>query len=191
MKKSVLFLILCAFIPVASFAQVKSDYDQSVDFSKFKTYSFAGWEKNSGKVLNNMDKERIYNDLKAEFAARGMQYVKSGGDAVITLYAVFKQKSTITAYTNYTGSMNFSPGWGWGMGAGWVNDMGTSNTTYNENDYKQGTLVIDMYDAKTKKMVWQGVITAVGKKNTKGIDEQYKRLIHKVMDKYPVRPQKK
>ena len=41
------------------YAQVKSDYDKTVDFTKLKTYTFKGWEKNSDQILNDFDKKRI------------------------------------------------------------------------------------------------------------------------------------
>jgi hypothetical protein len=44
---------------------------------------------------------------------------------------------------------------GFGGGFGWQGFRdGSINIT--EQDYKQGTLVIDMYDAKTKKLLWRG-----------------------------------
>ena len=190
MKKSIFLLLTSLLFSAMSYAQVKSDYDKNADFSKYKTYSFAGWEKNSGKILNDMDKQRIYNDLKAEFAARGMKYVKSGGDAILALYVVVQKKTSLSSYTDYTGGLGLTGGWGWGMGAGWVGGMGSATTTYNEQDYNQGTLVIDLYDAQTKKMVWQGVITTIAKSKSGQRDKQFQRLIQKVMYNYPIQPVK-
>ena len=190
MKKTILFFAMITIISGSLIAQVKSDYDKNADFSKYKTYSFAGWEKNSGKILNDMDKERIYNDLKAEFAARGMKYVKSGGDAILALYVVVQKKTSLSSYTDYTGGLGLTGGWGWGMGAGWVGGMGTATTTYNKQDYNQGTLVVDLYDSQTKKMVWQGVITAVPKNNSKQRDRQFKIQIEKLMNRFPTKPVK-
>ena len=40
-------------------AQVTSYYDQSVDFSKYSTYSFLGWQQASDSLLGDIDKERL------------------------------------------------------------------------------------------------------------------------------------
>ncbi|MFT6797261.1 MAG: hypothetical protein ACJART_002412, partial [Maribacter sp.] len=66
MKNLSLFLfavLICTSIE----AQVKSDYDRDTDFSQIKTYSFAGWEKDSDEILNDFDKERITKALRNEF----------------------------------------------------------------------------------------------------------------------------
>ncbi|HEY4051177.1 MAG TPA: DUF4136 domain-containing protein [Acidobacteriaceae bacterium] len=41
-------------------------------------------------------------------------------------------------------------GWGWRGGGGF------GDATITEQDYEEGTLVIDMYDAKTKQLLWRG-----------------------------------
>lgn len=79
-----------------------------------------------------------------------MTLVDSNGGAEITLYIVVEDKTSTTAYTNYVGGMNYGGRWGWGTG------MGGATTSYSQDDYKQGTFVVDLYDAGTKKLVWQG-----------------------------------
>jgi len=54
-----LALLLAILFTANIQAQVKSDYDKSVDFSKIKTYTFAGWEKDSDKILNDFDKNEL------------------------------------------------------------------------------------------------------------------------------------
>ena len=60
------FLTLTLFIYSDAFSQASSDYDRSVDFTKYKTYSYGGWQKDSGKLLNDLDKERLHKAFKAE-----------------------------------------------------------------------------------------------------------------------------
>ncbi|PIB35986.1 hypothetical protein BFP72_11565 [Reichenbachiella sp. 5M10] len=165
-----------------SLAQVKSDYNKDADFSTYKTYTFAGWEKKSDSTLNEFDKKRILDALKAEFSARGMEVVNTDADAVITLFIVVDQKSSTTAYTDYNSGLGYGGrGWGWGYGAG-----GTATTTYSESDYKEGTLVVDMYDADNKDLLWQGVmVTTVNEKPAKR-DKTVPKKIKKLMKSYPV-----
>ena len=40
-------------------AQVTSYIDESADFSKYKTYSFLGWQQDSDSLLSDIDKERL------------------------------------------------------------------------------------------------------------------------------------
>jgi hypothetical protein len=74
------------------------------------------------------------------------------------------------------------PGWGWGMG------MGTSSTTYQENDYEVGTLVVDGYDATSKKLIWQGTLVKTLNSNAGKNDKSIPKSITKLMKKYPIKP---
>ncbi|MDG3582434.1 hypothetical protein [Galbibacter pacificus] len=38
-------LLIAIFVSVIGYAQIQSDYDKSIDFASYKTYSFEGWEK--------------------------------------------------------------------------------------------------------------------------------------------------
>ena len=183
MKKTVFgaFMIML-LIAQTSIAQVKSDYDKEADFSKYKTYTFAGWQENSDKILNEFDKKRILDALRSEFSNKGMEVVESDGDAIITLFIVVNQKTSTTAYTDFNGGMGYGGRWGWGYGG---MGMGSATTTYTESDYKEGTLVVDMYDSTEKQLIWQGVITSTVTENPKKREKTIPKKIRKLMKKYP------
>lgn len=167
-------------------AQITSDYDKETDFSKYQTYAFAGWEKNSDQILNEFDKKRILDAMQNEFSERGLELVESDADANVTLYVVVDNKTSTTAYTTYNGGLGYGPGWGWGMGMGGLG--GTSTTNYSEDDYKEGTLVVDMYDQDSKKLVWQGVLQTVVKENPEKREKTIPKKISKLMKEFPVAP---
>ncbi|MEP0710549.1 DUF4136 domain-containing protein [Algoriphagus sp.] len=184
--KQVVIGALLLFFSISSFAQVKSDYDKDADFSSLKTYSFQGWQNDSDKQLNEFDKKRILDALKAEFDARGMTLVQSDADAEVTLYLVLDSKTSTTAYTDFMGGMGYGPRWGWGMGVGGMG-MGSATTTYNEDDYTEGTLVVDMYDNSGKKLVWQGVLTSVVQEKPEKREKTIPKKIKKLMKQFPVK----
>ena len=186
--KSFGLLILVIMFSTNMKAQVKSDYDKNTDFTKYTTYSFAGWVENSDKILTAFDKKRITDALASELSSRSMKYSETGGDAVITLFIVVNQKTSTTAYTNYTGGMGYGGGRrGWGMGYGGVG-MGSATTTYSESDYMEGTFVVDMYDSMSKDLVWQGIITGVVKENPEKREKTIPKKMAKLMKKYPIKP---
>lgn len=172
-------------------AQVRSDYDKSVDFSKYKTYSFAGWQKDSEKVLNDLDKQRIYTAFKSEFSARGLELVESGGDMLVTLFVVIDNKTSKSAYTNY--QSNFGMGMGAGMGVGmggmygpsWGWGNGSATTNFVENDYQEGTLVVDALDGESKNLIWQGTLQSVVNDKPEKRDSAIPKKIGKLMKKFP------
>ena len=187
LRLTIQLMVILLLVASVTNAQVKADFDKTADFTKIKTYSFAGWQKDSDKQMNDFDKKRIQDAFKSEFSARGMEFVESGGDAVVTLYLVLDKKTSTTAYTDFNGGMGYGARWGWGMGAG----MGTATTTYSENDYIEGTLVIDLYSTDEKKLLWQGIITTTVKTKPEQRAKSIPKNVSKLMKKYPVPPKKK
>lgn len=187
-QKSVTTLFFTMLFVNIIFAQVKSDYDKEADFTTYKTYKFIGWEKNSDQILNDFDKKRILESFQKELTARGMTKDDSNPDVGITLFIVVEQKTSTTAYTNYNGGMGYGYGrWGgWRAGYG----MGSSTTTYSEDDYLEGTIVIDFYDESNKKLVWQGILKKEVVENPKKREKTIPKAVNKLMYQYPVKPSK-
>ena len=184
------FLILITILVYSSaFSQVTVDFDKTVDFTKYKTFSFAGWQEDSDKVLNDLDKKRLQDAFKEEFASRSLEIVTENADAVVSLYLVIDNKTSTTAYTNYTGGMGYGMGRGWGMGVGGMG-VGSATTTYSEDDYQVGTLVVDIYDASSKKLIWQGTSQKTIKANPSKREKTIPKNVAKLMYKYPVKPTK-
>lgn len=173
--------VLTLFIASVSFAQVKSDYDKEADFSKYKTIQFIGWQENSDQLINDLDKERIYDAFINEFTEKGFELVEADGDLALTFFVVIDQKTSTTAYTNYYGGAGYGGyyrgGWGWGGGQ--------SSTTYSENDYLQGTFVIDFYDSDTEKLVWQGVHSKAVTENPQKREKTIPKSVKKVLKNFP------
>lgn len=94
-------LFLCVFFNNSAEAQVSFDLDKEVDFTTYKTYSFAGWQENSDKLLSNIDKKRIQESFKSEFTIRDMDYLLGNADVVVSLFLVidgnYKKEGTLVA----------------------------------------------------------------------------------------------
>jgi len=144
-------------------------------------------------MINDLDKERLHKAFTEEFAARGMTYDQDNGELVLTLFLVVDKKTSTTAYTNYNGGMGYG-GYGMGgvgyRGAGWGWGMGSSTTSYQENDYEVGTFVIDAYDATSKKLIWQGTLVKTLNSNASKNEKGIPKSVSKLMKKYPVKPNK-
>jgi hypothetical protein len=76
----------------------------------------------------------------------------------------------------------YGGGWYWG-GYGGYGGMGSSTTRVRT--YNQGTIVIDMWDAKAKELVWRGIVTdTISDNPQKNIDKINKGLA-RVFERYP------
>jgi hypothetical protein len=186
MKFGIITLFVAVILTACSSVKISSDMDKTADFTKYKTYEYYGWADNSDQMLNQLDKERIENAFGMEFSNRGMTIVESGGDLVVTLYIVTQQKQQTTATTTgmggaygYGGYYGYGPGYGWGGGM--------SSTTYNTYDYTVGTLVIDIYDAAEKKLIFESSASGEINEKTKGRDDRIAKTASKIMYDYPVK----
>jgi hypothetical protein len=157
---SVGIALLCA---TASFAQqVKTDYDRSADFNQYKTYS---WER--VQTPDPLWVDRIKEAVNADLTAKGLTQVNSGGEISIIAIEVNHNQQTLNTYYN-----NFGGGWRWGGGFG--------NSTTTTETYKVGTLVVDLFDAKSKKLIWRGsssdTLSDKSDKNIKNLDKGVKKM---------------
>lgn len=196
-KSLSIVLSLLAVFTLSSCSSTKFtvDKDDAIDFTKYKSYQFYGWAEESNKILSPFDQERIEQAFGAELDKRGLSFEKETGDLIVTLYIVTEQKTKTTATTTgmgmgmgmggygYGGYYGYGPSYGWG-------GMSTAHTTYNEYDYVVGTLIIDIYDAKEKKLVWESIAKGTINEKTKGRERRIQSTAGKMMIKYPVKPVK-
>ncbi len=172
--------------------KVTSDYDKRVDFTQYKTFEYYGWAEESDKILNDLDKRRIEQAFGDEFRARGLEYVESGGDLVVTLFIVVEQKSQTVANTTsmggyggygyYGGYYGYGPGYGWGPGH--------STTTVNTYDYEVGTLVCDVFDKASEKLIWEGIGNGTVDENKENREKNIQKAVSAIMATYPIQPAK-
>lgn len=149
--------------------QVKTDFDHQANFSQYKTYS---WQEI--KPANSLWDSRIKNSVDAQLAAKGWTKVDSGGDvAIVAIKTTQTQRSLQTFYDGMGG------GWGWRRFGG----GGFGEATTTEQDYKEGTLVVDMYDAKSKQLIWRGsaedTLSSKAEKNEKNLEKGVAKMFKK------------
>jgi len=166
-RTAVCTLLFLTALGTAFAQQVTTDFDHQANFSQYKTYS---WEEI--KPANSLWDTRIKNAVDAQLQAKGWTQVASGGDVCIV--AVKTTQTQRTLQTFYDG---FGGGWRWrGFGG-----MGEATTT--EQDYKEGTLVVDLYDAKTKQLIWRGsaedTLSNKVEKNEKNLDKGVAKMFKK------------
>ncbi len=188
-----LFLIFAGLIIVASCSTLKvtNHWDRDVDFKSFKTFSFYPWDKHNDEIVNEWDKKTILESIKEEMTRRGYKYVEEGGDLVVSVFVIIENKTSYQAYTNHYGYYGggwgyYSPGWAYGYGWG----PGYSSTTIHKVDYKEGTLIIDIFDSKTKNLIWQGIGVGEVKKNSDNRDARLSRAISHIFRRYPITKKK-
>src|ERR1700752_2939145 len=164
--QKVVFLLIgmILFAGKASAQQVKTDYDRSANFGQYKTYS---WE--HVKTKDPLDIDRIKSAVNAALAAKGWTLVDSGGDVSIVAMEITQNQQTLNTF--YDG---FGGGWRW-RGFGGFGDSTTTTDTY-----QVGPLVIDLFDARAKNLIWRGsssdTLSNNPNKNTKNLDKGVEKM---------------
>lgn len=165
--------------------KVTTDSEKSTDFSQYKSFSFLGWQNDSDQIMNEFDRKRMRDAFTQEFQKRNLKHVESGGDMTVSLFIVVSQEKSVTAYTNHYG------GGGYGRyrryGGGWG---GSSTTSYSENDYLKGTLVMDVFDENSGDQIWQGVASKTVEEKPEKREKSIPKTVAALMKKFPIAPAK-
>jgi hypothetical protein len=153
--------VVLAFAAIAMGQDVRTDYDKHASFENYHTYY---WEK--VQTSNQLWESRIRDAVDRDLQAKGWQKVQSGADVAVT--AVGSSRNQQEYQTFYDGL----GGWRWG---------GFGETTTTVENYRVGTLVLDMYDTHNKQLIWRGVssntLSDKPEKNEKSLDKSVDKML--------------
>ena len=164
-----LSLIILITLSSCSSVMVNADYDKKVSFTNYKSYAYlkSGIDK---AEISDLDKKRILNAIDEVMPAKGL----SKSDTPDVLISIFtKERERVDVH------QNFGWGWGWGWNPYWGMGFNSVYTT------PEGTLFIDIIDAKTKELVWQGEGSGYLTKNIEKKEARIKEFVSKILEQYP------
>ena len=170
-KQILTFIFVIATLTTGALAaKVSTDYDHSANFSGYKTYS---WTK--VQTANSIWDERVKDAVDKQLAAKGWTQVPSGGDVSVVAVGTTQTEQQLNTYYN-------------GFGGRRLGGFGNATTTVDQ--YKVGALVVDMFDAGSKNLIWRGAasdtLSGNPEKNTKNLDKG----VQKMFSHFPPSPSK-
>ncbi|MCM3871859.1 MAG: DUF4136 domain-containing protein [Pyrinomonadaceae bacterium] len=172
------FLILLAVVVLATSTygqKVTIQSDKSVDFSKFKTYS---WSKDI-RARNPLVAQQIQDAVEQEFASRGFTKVEGEGDLRVVFAAAIDFDLQV-AYGNY------------GNAAG--NPLQTGIPSFGQAwDVTKGMLVVDVFDTSSNNSLWRAVAKDTLSsgpsgdmlKDAKKVEKTVKKAVTKMFKQFP------
>ena len=152
--------------------KVRVDYDHGYDFSKFKSYA---WKRHPAmeqdpELRESVGAELVRMAVNEGLMAKGFEPTESEfADFYVTGFGTRVRGSEITGAIGgwYNTSPYYMQSWG----------------TVMVRNYVEGTLVIDIVDAKTKKLAWraycQGAVRNMSKRHkviNKAIQKAFKKF---------------
>lgn len=160
------FIILLLLTSLGAFAQkITVEFDQAVDFSKYKTFAIRDGQLNSKNPALNSEliKKRLDADIERALTAKGLTMASGRTDLNVRYHFGSARRAEIERYP-----------------AGW-RGLGTRVVRV---PYTEGTLVIDLRDPSTRSLVWRA-IASEEKSDARKIEGKLEDMVKKSIDRYP------
>jgi hypothetical protein len=196
MRAKLYLLFICIILILAGVfgcsPAVHVDRDESTNLSAFHSFKFVDGgsdtieaKKDSNPLYQSSLLDRsIHAEIASQLKSRGLAENKKSPDILVAYHTFTQQKQD--AAPNYP--MMYG-GWGWqyypGLSPYPYGFWNGYNSTF---EYTEGTLIIDVINAKTKVLVWRGSISDAvadpSNLHTKATD-----AVKKIFKKFPLKSQ--
>ena len=166
LRRTILTFVLSVTVAGTAFAQkVTTEFDDTVDFSKFKTFAVREGQMDTTRpALNNeLTKKRVEAAITRALIAKGL--TKADGPADMNVFYTLGARGVVDTEV-------YPSGWR-GRGTRVVRVPAT-----------EGSLIIGLRDPATRSLVWRG-IASVDKADIVDISKKLDDMVKKVIAKYP------
>ena len=147
-----------------------TDYNRNVRFSNYHSFSILKGNSSGNPLMD----QRATADVESALTSKGWIEVPEGeGQTAVVIHAATRTKHTDEAFYAGWG------GWRWG---------GFGDTTTFVGDYKVGTLVVDIFDANTKRAIWHGFASDALSDSAKSNAQATEEAVDKLFRNFPGAP---
>jgi hypothetical protein len=174
MKRALFGLLFLLMVACSPEIQVHTDFDPDYDLWTFKTFDW-GQKVNieEGKNpfhYNELNDKRIKSAVQDQLASRGYLLTEDHPDLVLHYHIIVADKSVLITEPNV---YNYSSYW-----------KRTETSIYS---YREGTLILDLMDSKTKNLIWRGwaVSPLDSSYKSEEVDKLIKSAVAKIFKKFP------
>jgi len=186
MKRLNICLAIATMLLLGSCAVTDRSHD--VDFNQYRTFGFSTAQINVDHPAykSGLISSKIRKNIKQEFENHGLVYAKRNPDLLVSYETFTKEKEQMSA--GYGAFPMMYPGmyyrsFPYMMGYPYM-PYGMYGSGGRMSYYTEGTLIIDVTDAKSKEQVWRGLV----KGNVSDLNALQKSLdkgVKAIMKKYP------
>ena len=144
-----LLLAACATGP-----KVSTDGDPQADYSRYRTFAFFEPLAVESRGYSTLLSDRLKSEARRQMELRGFVYDAAAPDLQINLNAFVEEKTQVvtTPYVDYGYYYNY-------RARAYIGVPVFHDRTH-VNRYTEGTINVDLVDAREKRLIWEGV--AVG-----------------------------
>jgi hypothetical protein len=139
---------------------IRSDYDHNVNFAQYRSFGFMSPLGTDHGGYTSLFTERLKTATRGQMEMRGYVYSEQAPDLLVNFSAKLQNKTQVVAAPPV---MPMGPYYGYygyrtGFYGGWPGYYGFGEDVYQ---YTEGTLNIDLIDARKRQLVWEGISTGV------------------------------
>ena len=158
-------LLVCFAATFAVAQQVSVNYNHSASFSQYHTYAWGS--QNANQIQNSILAQVAQQDINTAMQGKGFSMVQEtqNPDIILTANGGMRQQTSYSA---------------WGMrGIG----GGMGGITPEQN--VEATMIVDLYDAKTKSLIWRGIAQNTLNNNGNKNQEMVEKAVQKMFKQWP------
>lgn len=152
---------------------VTSDYDHTANFSQFHTYKIVQLEQKY-QAISQFNQTRVINAVNAQMLAKGFTQSENP-DLLVNITSIMKNQQEIVA-NSYGYGGGYRP-YAWGGG--------NMSTTVNVQNYTAGSLIVEVANASTKKLLWEGIGNQDIDQPSSNPEQAINTAVQKIMASFP------
>jgi hypothetical protein len=174
----VLILLLSAAPAAAQKMKVYVDYDRTVDLDSYETFAW-GPTLNMGPDLNDtapLAHAWIKNAVEYHLTQGGLIEDEEHPQLYVTYYS---DESSAIQIQVVAAGYTYGPGFYWDPFWGY-----SGSASVQRREIPRGSLVIDIWDAETKRLVWRGTASATVSESPTKMTKQIDKAVDKIAKKF-------
>jgi len=165
-KRVALFAMLLSITSATAVGQqVSVNYNHSQSFAQYHTYAWGS--NNANAIQNSILAQVAQQDIDSAMQAKGFSKVQESQnpDLILTANGGLKQQTSYSA---------------WGM-----RGIGGGMGGITPEQSMEGTMIVDLYDAKTQSLIWRGIAQDTLSNNGNKNQQMVQKAITKMFKQWP------
>lgn len=187
--------------------QATVDYDRTVNFQQYQTYGFyqpdqnelaateqgatakpepeqATAEDTEAKAYTTLLDQHFKSAINQQMAALGYQYSEQNPDLLVNYMTNVETRSDVRS-----SPFSINAGYGYyGRSSSFMFGIPLFGNRLEKNEYKIGTVTIDVIDASEQRLVWQGLVDGrLTKKAMENPEQAINDAVQLIYQRYPTR----
>lgn len=177
-------VLAAALAGCATGPDIRTDYNHSTDFSQYRTFAFLPRLGTDKQGYESLTTQYLKDAVHKEMTVRGYEYAPRQPDLLVNFNMQFQQKIVSSpAPMPPPGYMGYYAYRG-GLYAPWPG-YGFYSDTYT---YTEGTLNIDLVDARKNQLVWEGVAQGDASQPERQTSQlMLEQVVGQIFARYPFR----